>query len=101
MERKIIQIEGLDAAEIMARFDKMESAISALSDNSKSAEPQKPEKYITRREVSDILRVSVVTVSDWTRKGILIAYKVGNRVYYKSDEVENALVKKGGAYVRG
>lgn len=101
MEKKIVQIEGLEAAEIMARFDKMESAIYALSDNSKKAETNKPEKYITRREVSDILRVSLVTVSDWTRKGILTAYKAGNRVYYKINEVENALVKKGGVHVRG
>jgi len=37
--------------------------------------------------------ISLVTVNEWRKKGILKAYKIGNRVYFKRNEVEAALVE--------
>ena len=51
---------------------------------------------LTRREVVNMLKISLVTLHDWTNKGVLKAYKVGNRVYYKADEVRASLVQKWG-----
>jgi hypothetical protein len=58
---------------------------------------QLPE-YISRHKVADMLKVSPVTISDWTAKGILTAYKIARKVYYKRDEVEQALIRKGGIH---
>lgn len=52
---------------------------------------QKPIEWISRNEVAKMLGVSFTTLYSWNRKKILIAYSVGNRVYYKLDEVNNAL----------
>lgn len=101
MQTKVVQIESIEAADLLNRLDKMESAISALSNQSQNtATNTTTSDYITRREIAKLFQISLVTVNDWTRKGILTAYKVAKRVYYKRSEVESALVQKGGNYVR-
>jgi DNA-directed RNA polymerase specialized sigma24 family protein len=98
MERKILQIEGIEAEELLTRLDRVESAITSLSDKPQPSKENTLSGYITRREIADLFQISLVTVHDWTRKGLLQAYKIANRVYYKQSEVEKALVKKGGIY---
>lgn len=49
--------------------------------------------WITRKEVSEILSVSLVTVDDWTKRKILTAYRIANKKRFKRNEVENALTK--------
>ncbi len=46
---------------------------------------------LTREETSKLLSVSLVTLWDWTRKDIIPAYRIGNKVRYKKSEVINAL----------
>jgi len=46
---------------------------------------------LTREETSKLLSVSLVTLWDWTRKDIIPAYRIGNKVRYKKNEVLNAL----------
>jgi len=99
MTKNVIQIENIEADELINRLDKLEGAITALcSQPQKEAQP--PTDYITRKEVAKIFKITLTTVNDWTNKGILIAYKVANRVYYKQSEVEAALTQKRGKYVR-
>jgi excisionase family DNA binding protein len=50
-----------------------------------------PVEYLTRKEVADLLSISLPTVHDWVNKGILKAYRMGNRVYFKSSEVDQSL----------
>ena len=54
-------------------------------------QPQQPTEWISRNDVAKMLGVSHTTLYSWNRKKILIAYSIGNRVYYKHDEVNNAL----------
>lgn len=48
-------------------------------------------QWLTREETAKLLKVSLVTLHDWTKRKILIAYRIGNKVRYKKDEVENSL----------
>jgi len=96
MTKQIVQIENIEAGELLTRLDKLEGAIYALSTQPQNA-AKKASEYITRREVAQLFKISLVTVHDWTTKGLLIAYKIGNRIFYKQSEVEAALVQKGGS----
>jgi excisionase family DNA binding protein len=62
-------------------------------------QPKKQPEYLTRKEVAKILKVSLVTLSDWNKKGVLKPYRLGNLIRYKSSELETALIsinsKKG------
>jgi len=95
VQKSILQIEGLEADTLLARLDSLESAIKQVAQVNNQP-PQPIKEYISRREVAKLFNISLVTVNDWTRKGLLSAYKIGKRVYYKPKEVETALVRKGG-----
>ena len=52
---------------------------------------QKSKKILTRKEAADFLSVSLTTLKAWTDQQLLIAYKLGGRVYYKEKEIIKAL----------
>ncbi|PTT74106.1 MULTISPECIES: helix-turn-helix domain-containing protein [unclassified Chryseobacterium] len=84
-----IEVNGLD---ITALAEKIENLTHALNGSmvTKPAEPA-IEKLITRIEVAKMLGVTLPTVYDWTKKGIITAYRIGNRVRYKETEIMQTL----------
>ncbi len=54
---------------------------------------KEPTQWLTREETAKLLTISLVTLHDWTKKKILTSYRIGNKVRYKRDEVENSLRK--------
>lgn len=55
-------------------------------------QPKKQAEYLTRKEVAKILKVSLVTLSDWNKKGVLKPYRLGNLIRYKTSEIEESLI---------
>jgi excisionase family DNA binding protein len=55
-------------------------------------QPKKQAEYLTRKEVAKILKVSLVTLSDWNKKGVLKPYRLGNLIRYKTTEIEESLI---------
>jgi hypothetical protein len=49
------------------------------------------EKLLTRKETADKLKVSLVTLNDWTKRGLIQSYIIGGRVLYKESEIEKSL----------
>lgn len=75
-------------------LDELLSRISQLLDAKISGPPgqlQNANEYITRKDVASLLKISYPTLNDWTKQGWLQSYKIGNRVLYKKNEVENSL----------
>ncbi|MAW95960.1 MULTISPECIES: helix-turn-helix domain-containing protein [unclassified Leeuwenhoekiella] len=70
----------------------------------KSFIPQEKEKLtlLTRKDTAKLLRISLPTLHDWTKTGIVKAHRIGNRILYKLEEVNQALsqiqtsTKRGG-----
>jgi hypothetical protein len=56
-------------------------------------QPKKPSSYLTRKEVAEMLKIDLSSVHNWSKRRILIPHQIGNRVYYKLDEVENAIIQ--------
>ena len=94
MENQITktEVQGISASAILEKFDNLESKIDSFKE---SLKPKPKTEYITRKEVSEMFGVSLVTVNDWSKKNILTAYKIANKVRYKRHEVEAALIQKG------
>lgn len=58
-------------------------------------------EYLTKKDVATLFGVCLLTVSSWTNQGRLTAYRIGTRVFYKAEEINNALVKiEPGKYKR-
>ena len=47
---------------------------------------------LSRSECADLLKISKTTLWRWTKTNKVKSYGIEGRIYYKSDEVINALV---------
>jgi len=59
----------------------------------KIATPTPPPKteFITRNQTAQILGVSLPTLNEWTKQGLIIGYRIGTRVRYKKGEILEAV----------
>ena len=48
-------------------------------------------EYLTRREVCDLLKISLATLHYYSKDGILKGYRIGGRVLYKTAEVNSSV----------
>lgn len=53
------------------------------------------DKPITQDEATKFLGKSRQTLTAWRKKGIIVAYRIGGRIYYKPSELIAALEKLG------
>ena len=85
-------IHDVTPEQITSLFEGLQNQISDLKQN---FEPKIPTEYLTRSEVAEMLKCDLSTIHNWTKKGKLIPYGIGNRVYYKRHEVEAVLIPFG------
>lgn len=74
--------------QINTLFEGLQNQIKDLKAN---FEPKAPVEYLTRSEVAKMLKCDLSTIHNWTKKGKLIPYGLGNRVYYKRTDIEAVL----------
>ena len=54
--------------------------------------PPPPEtEFITRNQTAQILGVSLPTLNEWTKQGLVVGYRIGTRVRYKKCEILDAV----------
>ncbi|WP_080780241.1 helix-turn-helix domain-containing protein [Chryseobacterium phocaeense] len=87
-----IQFIGTSPKELIEELK--ESLIPKLKEElSKEFQPKEPAEYLTRQEVCEMFRVDLSTLHRWRKDGILIAYGLGNRIYFKRNEIEDLLTR--------
>jgi hypothetical protein len=58
--------------------------------------------YLNRFEVARILNISLPTLNNWSKAGLVQSYRIGNRVLYKPEEIDQTLKSvKNLKYKRG
>jgi excisionase family DNA binding protein len=82
------EIQGIQASVLLAYLEAFEVRISAIQDAFK---PEPETVLITRQQVADYIGVSLPTLHAWTKNGTLKAYRIGNKVRYKKNEILEAL----------
>jgi hypothetical protein len=48
-------------------------------------------KYLTRYEVVELLKISLPTLNEYTRKGLLIGKRIGTRILYLESDIQEAV----------
>jgi excisionase family DNA binding protein len=83
-----ILLNGINVDELLERIEKLLDAKlnPSITNESKSV-------LLSRSEVAALLKITLPTLHEWTKLGWLQSYKIGNRVLYKQQEVEEALKK--------
>ena len=54
----------------------------------------KNDEYLTRKQCAERLHITLPSLHSYINKGVLVAYKIGRRTLFKSEEVDAALNKK-------
>jgi hypothetical protein len=78
--------------EINTRLQNIESMLMDLKFKEPTPEPT-PEslpQYLTRSEAAKLLRVSLKTLDEYSKRGILKRYTIGDSIRYKSGEVQKS-----------
>ena len=76
--------------------------IRSLNYKNHSPVPHPETEYITRQEAAKILGISLPTLNDWSKRGIIPSYRIASRIRYKKAEVEASLNKvQSIKYARG
>lgn len=89
--KKVTQVHHTNQEDLTVSISK---AVEKIFDNFKeNFQPKTPTEWISRKEVGEILSISLVSVDIWTKKKILTAYRIGNKKRFKRSEVESALTK--------
>ena len=68
-------------------------AIEMKKNNSSILTANKQDELINGQQVMDLLNISYTTLYLWKQQGKLPFHRIGRRVYFKRDEVINALKK--------
>lgn len=72
-------------AEHLSSVSKVLGACNSSQDNS---------TYLTRVEAAKLLQISLPTLNDYTKRGIISSYKIGSNVRYKPSDIESALQER-------
>lgn len=72
----------------------IEGAVQRTLDQWLNKESQpKGDELITRRRAANLLGISLPTLHDYTKRGLIPAYRIGTRVRYKQGEILDCLRK--------
>ena len=63
-----------------------------FADIQKTLNENEPKRYLSADEVCTRFKVTKPTIHEWRKRKILKSYKLGSRVYYRLDEIENAMI---------
>ncbi|MCH4821759.1 helix-turn-helix domain-containing protein [Gramella lutea] len=89
MSKKITEVHEITSQELLKTIQaciKAEFAANQISPKEQSID------WLTRNEAAKYFGVSLVTIYNWTKEGILTSYKISNRLRYKKSELENILL---------
>jgi len=87
MTKKVL-IDNVNLEELLLKIGEL---IDSKIEKFNLSQTKEKVTYLTRFEVASMLKVALPTLSDWTKLGWLTSYKMGNRVYYKLNEVEASM----------
>lgn len=91
MDKGAIQFLNVTPKDFLSELDKrIDQKLNTLK---QEFQPKEPTEFLTRSEVSSLLKIDISSVANWTKSGKLQSYALGGRRYYKRTEVEAALVK--------
>ena len=88
---KQVQLVSISLEELnLSIFNYIDKKIDEIK---KLYQPKEPTKYLTRKEVAEMLSVDISSVHNMSKKGVLQKYQISGRVLYIRSEVEAAIIK--------
>ena len=87
-----IQLIQVTPTELVDLFkESVKTCFNELSSVQQPIEPKPKKEILTRKETALLFDVSLVTIHEWQKNGILKVYKMGNRSFFKYSELLETL----------
>jgi hypothetical protein len=83
-----IILQGINTDDLKKIFREV---LEETRQESKPKESGKRPVYLNRFEVVELLKISLPTLNNWSKSGIVQSYRIGNRILYKASEIEDAI----------
>ena len=74
---------------ILEKLERIEIAIEKLNAHPKNDS----EKLLSRKEACELLKINITSLWKHTKSGKLKSYGIGNRVYYKKEEIMRSITR--------
>jgi excisionase family DNA binding protein len=72
-------------------ISELKTILSDIQREIKTPEPQTQTKYLTRKDVAELLQINISSVFNWTKKGTLKSYQMGGKIFYKQSDIDEAM----------
>lgn len=67
------------------------SGLRVFHNGRENAAATLPEELLTREEAAQVLGITLPTLREYTKRGLVVGYRIGTRVRYKRSEVLGSL----------
>jgi predicted DNA-binding transcriptional regulator AlpA len=91
-----LSITQMNPTEFKSLFKGLENSIKSYIDNRLTS--TNPDRLLTREETADYLKIDLSTLWKWSKTGKLPSYGINGRVYYRSSDIEEALIPLNSSY---
>lgn len=86
-----ILLNGINLSELLEKIGQLiDEKVGAIQHPA----TKNQSNLISRKEVAALLKISLPTLHDWTKSGLLTSYRIGSRVLYKLSEVELSITQR-------
>lgn len=89
MTTKTVQITEVSVEELADQV--AEKLLYKIKDYLDELHTKANDVYLTREETADFLNINLSTLWNWTNKGKVVSYGIGNRRYYNKQEIIDVL----------
>lgn len=87
--------QSIQQAAIMSLFSPfIDEIVDRVSEKVLSATAKKEPKFYTRKETADLLHVTLPTLSRLTKDGLIVSKRVGSRILYEAEAIDEAVKKQ-------
>lgn len=68
-----------------------ETLRAVIRDELSLINPKETQRYLSRQEVANLLKISLPTLNEYTRTGIIKGSRIGSRVLYDEADIREAV----------
>ncbi len=87
-------IQGMTPPEIESMISRLlDKKLAGIFESTPKVEESPKDGLHKRKDAAKKLQVSLVTLDNWTKLGIINARRIGTRVYYTDKDINDALKK--------
>ena len=72
----------------------IDEIVDRVSERVLSATAKKEPKFYTRQETADLLHITLPTLARLTKDGILVSKRIGSRILYEAETIDEAVKKQ-------